>query len=363
MNTDEKYMRIALGLAARAEGLTNPNPLVGAVVVKGGRIIGRGYHKKCGLAHAEVNALNDAGRASKGATLYVTLEPCDHFGRTPPCSAAVIKSGIKRVVIGMKDPNRITSGRGIKRLKNAGIKTVVGVLTKEAESINRPYIKFITKKIPYVTIKAAQSLDGKIATRSGDSKWISAEDSRRYVHELRGKVDAVMVGFNTLIKDDPVLLSKVSGGKQPIRIIADTHLKTPLKAKVFSNSDIYPVIIATTADAASAKIKRYEKRRVKLLFSRSKNGRIDLKDLLLKLGKAGVVHLLVEGGGELAASFVEEALVDRFLFFIAPKIIGGRTAITAVEGLGVEAVKDALILKNIKVKNFAKDVLIEAEAN
>ena len=186
MSIDEKYMRIAVGLAKCAEGRTNPNPIVGAVVVKNNRIIGKGFHKKCGLAHAEINALKDANQLAKGATLYVTLEPCDHFGRTPPCSAAVIKSGIKRVVIGMKDPNPVTSGRGIRRLEKAGIKTVVGVLAKEAEAINRPYIKFITKNIPYVTIKVAQSLDGKIATRSGDSKWISAEDSRRYVHELRG---------------------------------------------------------------------------------------------------------------------------------------------------------------------------------
>ena len=340
MNIDEKYMRIALGLARKAEGLTNPNPTVGAVIVKDGRIIGKGYHRACGLPHAEINALKSAGPKAKGATLYVTLEPCDHFGRTPPCTEAIIGSGIKKVVIAMKDPNPLNNGRGIKRLNRAGIKTEAGVLGKEAARLNAPFVKFITTGRPFVTVKMAQSLDGKIATRSGESRWISSEASRRYVHELRGKVDAVMVGVNTVIKDDPLLLSKTKAGKQPARIIVDGKLKTPRNARIFSRMSGSPVIIATT----------------------KKKGRVDLKDLLRTLGRMGMMHILVEGGGELVASLVEEALADRFLFFIAPKIIGGRAAPTSVEGKGLAELEKAPVLKNINVKRFADDILIEGEA-
>ena len=340
MNVHEKYMRMAISLAKRAEGLTSPNPVVGAVIVKGKKIVGRGYHKRCGLPHAEINALASAGRRAKGATLYVTLEPCNHFGRTPPCTDAIIKSGIKRVVAAMKDPNPITNGRGIKRLNRSGVKTVVGILEEEAKSLNRPYIKFITKKMPYVTVKAAESLDGKIATRTGDSKWITSGEARRYVHRLRAKVDAVMVGANTVLKDNPLLLSGVSGPRGPIRIIVCGRQKIPKSSKIFSTRRGHPPV----------------------LLARSKNGRVNLKELLKELAKREIANILVEGGGELIASLVENSLVDRFLFFIAPKIIGGRDAKTPVEGEGVGRMKEASVLKNVRVKRFANDILIEAEA-
>ncbi|MDP3804868.1 MAG: bifunctional diaminohydroxyphosphoribosylaminopyrimidine deaminase/5-amino-6-(5-phosphoribosylamino)uracil reductase RibD [Candidatus Omnitrophota bacterium] len=359
-DNDVKYMRNAISLARKATGKTGPNPVVGAVVVKGGRIVGAGYHKKAGLPHAEVNALKAAGKRAMGATLYVTLEPCDHFGKTPPCTEAVIKSGIKKVVIAMKDPNPVNNGRGIRKLKKYGISTYAGILQEEAVSMNKPYIKFITKGLPYVTIKAAGSLDGKIAARTGDSKWISSEASRRYVQGLRARADAVMVGVNTVIKDDPILMSWLKKAKQPIRVIVDSRLRTPLNAKIFSRIGQSPVIIATAKK--SKKIKSYVHKGAEVAVTGSSGGgRVDLKRLLKILAKKGVMNVLVEGGGELNAGFIEEGLADRMLFFISPKIIGGRDAVTSVEGRGVTAVKDAMLLRGVKVRRFGDDILIEGE--
>ncbi len=339
MRIDEKYMRMAISLARRAEGLTNPNPAVGAVIVKGGKIVGKGYHKRCGLPHAEVNALKAARDKSRGATLYVTLEPCDHFGRTPPCTDAIIKANIKRVAIGIKDPNPLNKGNGIKKLNRHGIKTSVGILGDEARELNKPFIKFITSHMPYVTVKIAESLDGKIATRTGDSKWITGDDSRRYVHDLRAKVDAVMVGANTAMRDDPTLLGRSSNGKQPIRVIVGNYRKIPRNARIFSTAEKSPVYIAAA----------------------KRGGKVDLKDLLKKLGRMGIMHVLVEGGGELVASLVENRLVDEFLFFIAPKIIGGRDAVTSVEGEGIKKMGQALTFNKMNIRKFRKDILIAAE--
>jgi len=336
---DRGYMNLAIGLAKKAEGMTSPNPLVGAILVKASRVAGKGYHKRCGLPHAEVNAIRDAGSKARGADLYVTLEPCDHFGRTPPCTAAIIKAGIKRVIIGMKDPNPVNNGRGIARLKRAGIKITTGILEKEAIAINLPYIKYIKTGLPYVTLKMAQSIDGKIATRSGDSRWITSESARAYVQRLRGKVDAVMVGANTVLKDDPSLLCKIPGRKQPVRVIAGGRKPLSPSAKVFRNRDKSKVIIAL-----------------------GPKGKVDLKDLLKKLGKMGLVNILVEGGGELAASLIKDGLIDRYLFFIAPKIVGGRNAVTSVEGEGVMLMKDAIEMKDMKAVTLGRDILIEGYA-
>ena len=339
MNIDEKYMRMALALARRAQGLTSPNPVVGAIVVRGGQIVGRGYHNRCGLPHAEINALSEAAGKANGATLYVTLEPCDHFGRTPPCTDAIIKARIKRVVIAMKDPNPLNNGRGIRKLKLHGIKISAGILESEAKKANRPLIKFITTGMPYVTVKMAESLDGKIATRTGDSKWITGEDSRKYVHRLRAKVDAVMVGANTAMIDDPTLLSRTSNEKQPVRVIVGNRRKIPRNARIISTAANAPVYIAAA----------------------KRGGKVDLKDLLKKLGGMGMTHVLVEGGGELVAGLVEKRLVDAFLFFIAPKIIGGRDAKTSVEGDGIRRMSQAIRLNGMKIRKFRKDILIEAE--
>jgi diaminohydroxyphosphoribosylaminopyrimidine deaminase/5-amino-6-(5-phosphoribosylamino)uracil reductase len=340
MNIHEKYMRLAIELAKKAEGKTSPNPIVGAVIVKNNKIIGKGYHKRAGLPHAEINALRQSGAKANGATLYVTLEPCGHFGRTPPCTTAVIKSGIKQVVIAMRDPNPVNNGSSVRKLSRHGIKTKVGLLAKDAILMNRPYIKFITKKIPFVTVKVAQSLDGKIATGTGDSKWISGDASRRYVHELRRMADAVMVGANTVRRDDPLLLSR-SSGKQPVRVIVSGRSGLPHQAKIFSIQDKAPVIVVRPSGRSGKKV--------------------DLKKLMTTLAKRGITNILVEGGGELIAGLVKEGLVDRFLVFIAPKIIGGRDAKTAVEGSGTALIKDALKLKNMSVRRFREDILIEAQ--
>lgn len=334
----EHYMRMAIALALKAEGMTSPNPIVGAVIVKGGKIVGKGFHKKCGGAHAEINALREAGSKARGATMYVTLEPCDHYGRTPPCTDSIIKSGIKRVVYGMKDPNPITNGGGIRRLRRSGIEVSGPVLEDEVRSINRPFIKFVTKNMPFVTLKLAESLDGKIAARTGDSKWITSEAARAYVHDLRAKVDAVMVGKNTFIKDDPTLLSRSKGARQPVRVVVGGQSKIPWTAKLLATKDESDVYFASAGKE-----------------------RVDLKKLLEALASKGIVSVLVEGGGELAASLLKDGLVDRVMFFIAPKIIGGRSAVTGVEGDGARNVRDAVSVKNIKVRRFGDDILIEGD--
>jgi len=359
-------MRRAIRLARRAEGHTSPNPLVGAVIVKDGAVVGSGYHRKAGQPHAEVNAITDAGRKTQGATLYVTLEPCDHFGRTPPCTDAIIASGIREAVIAMRDPNPLNNGRGLRRLARHGIKVSVGMLEGEARAINKPYSKYITARMPYVTVKIAQSLDGKIATRTGDAKWVSSEESRRFVHRLRGKVDAVMVGAATVIRDDPLLTCRPDGRaaalRHPVRVIVDTYLKTPERARVIRSVGQGSVVIATSKKAPASKIARMRSRGVDMLVVGSSGGRIRMRQLLKMLAERGITHLLVEGGGELIGSLVEARLVDTFLFFIAPKIIGGRDAKTSVEGGGVASMKDCLRLNEMRVTKMQHDIMIEADA-
>lgn len=360
---DKKYMRMVLKLAVRAKGKTSPNPLVGAVIVKSDRIIGKGYHRRAGKPHAEINALDMAGRRAKGATLYLNLEPCAHFGRTPPCTKRIISSGIKEVVVAMIDPNPLNCGRGIKELRKAGIEVKVGVLEKEAKKINEAYIKYITTKWPFVILKTAMSLDGKIATKTGDSKWITNESSRRYVHRLRSEVDAVLVGIETVLKDDPRLTSRIKDPgsripvRNPTRVVVDSGARIPLGARVLNKEA--PTIVATTRLASKRKIKALEKKGAKVLVIREKDKRVNLKDLLKRLGELEITSLLVEGGGRINASFLENGLVDKVLFFIAPKIIGGKEALTPVEGEGIKRIKDTIKLRNISVRRFGEDVLVE----
>jgi len=360
---DEKYMRLALKLALKAQGRTSPNPIVGAVIVKNGRVVGTGYHKKCGQAHAEVNAIRRAGKNAQGADMYVTLEPCNHFGRTPPCTDAIIASGIKTVIVGMTDPNPVNNGKGIRKLNRSGVKTVCGILREEAAAINRPFIKFITTALPYITVKIAETIDGKIATRTGDSRWITSEESRKYVHQLRKVSDAVMVGVNTVIRDDPMLLSKSSKDEQPARIIVDSGLRTPLKSRIFSNTKNSAVVIATAKRPPSWKVKKYEERGALIITAGTKNGKVDLAALAEILAGMGMINILAEGGGELSAGLLKYGLVDRFLFFIAPKIIGGRDAVTSIEGEGVLMARDAVGLKGVTMKSIGSDILVEAEVN
>lgn len=334
-NKHEKFMRLALKLAAKGKGETNPNPMVGAVVVKNNRLIAQGYHRKAGAAHAEVIALEKAGRAAQGATLYVTLEPCAHFGRTPPCVGKIIKSGIKEVVFAMSDPNPLNNGQGRRFLKRHGLKVVSGILEHQAQELNRVFVKYISTNMPYVTVKVAQSLDGKIATFGGDSRWITHLRTRRFTNSLRSQADAILVGINTVLKDNPFLTcrrGRTLCKKQPVKVIVDTRLRLVRKLNIFSVRSPARVIIATTSLAPTGKI-AYFRKNCQVLILKKKNGKVDLKDLFRALAKQEIAHLLIEGGGEIIAAALKEKLVDEMIICIAPKIIGGRNAPTSVEEL------------------------------
>jgi diaminohydroxyphosphoribosylaminopyrimidine deaminase/5-amino-6-(5-phosphoribosylamino)uracil reductase len=352
------YMKLALRLALRARGQTSPNPLVGALVVRNGRIVGRGYHRKAGLAHAEVIALDEAGPLAEGATLYTTLEPCTHFGRTPPCVHRIVSSGIKKVVIGSIDPNPLNNGKGVNLLEEHGIKVEVGVLGDELNRLNEAFIKYISRKIPFVCVKVAQSLDGRIATSSGDSKWITSDKSRGLAHRLRGRYDAIMVGVNTLLRDDPKLDAWFSR-RQPVKIIVDSNLSTPAKAKVFSGPS--PVIIVTlpAKPGQETENRKILAGKARILEVKEKEGQINLKDMLKMLARLEITSILVEGGGTLIGSLFDEGLVDKVIFFISPKIIGGAQAVGSVMGRGVARVDKALRLKKLRLRHIAEDILIE----
>ena len=364
MTIHEQYMRKALKLALRAEGRTSPNPIVCAIIVRGGKIVGAGFHKRAGGPHAEKIALSQAKEKARGATLYVTLEPCDHFGRTPPCTDALIASGIKKAYIGMIDPNPINNGKGIHRLNKHGIMTRSGILEKEAKAVNKPYIKYITRKMPYVTVKIAETLDGKIATRTGDSRWISSERSRRLVHRLRSRVDAILVGATTVAQDDPLLTVRLPGPSQhkdPIRVVIDSGLRTPIRSRIITTASRAPVIIATTGKAPRRRIARYTQKGAKVMVVTARKGQVNLKELFRRLAERGVMHLLVEGGAETIASVLDEGLADRLIFFISPKIVGGRNSPTSVAGEGIAHMRNALIVKGMRVRRSGSDIMIEAE--
>lgn len=358
-NNDEYYMRLALRLALKGKGKTSPNPLVGALLVKSGKIIGEGFHRQAGFAHAEVNALNQAGAKARGATLYVTLEPCAHFGRTPPCTNRIIQSGIKEVVIGMIDPNPLNNGKGALLLKQGNINVKVGCLEEELNRINAAFIKYITNRIPFVTVKLAQSLDGRIATHTGDSKWITSDKSRAFAHRMRKDYDAIMVGVNTVLRDNPRLDAWFSR-KQPVKVVIDSNLSTPQEANIFSGGS--PVIIITLPAQPGQETQNRKAlcRTAKVLEVRESSGQINLRDALRKLAQLEITNILVEGGGTLTGSLFDEKLVDRVMFFISPKIIGGKDAIGAVMGRGVSRVEQALRLNDLKLRRFGEDLLFEA---
>ncbi|MBL7151245.1 MAG: bifunctional diaminohydroxyphosphoribosylaminopyrimidine deaminase/5-amino-6-(5-phosphoribosylamino)uracil reductase RibD [Candidatus Omnitrophica bacterium] len=356
--THEYFMQLALRLALKARGRTSPNPLVGALVVKKGQILGRGYHKMAGAAHAEIVALDEAMDKSKGATLYITLEPCTHFGRTPPCVDRIIKSGIREVVIGMVDPNPLNKGRGIEILKSHRIKVKVGILEEKLEKINEFFIKYISKKMPFVTVKAAQSLDGKIATRHGDSKWITSDKSRAFAHGLRRDYDAVMVGVNTVLVDNPRLDAWFSK-KQPVKVIVDSQLSVPQDANIFTAKR--EVIIITLASKAGQETdnRRILQEKAKIFEVKEKAGQVNLRDALKKLARLNITSVLVEGGGTLAGSLFDEGLVDKVLFFISPKIIGGKDAISSVMGQGISRIDRAIKIKDVRFRRLGEDFLVE----
>ncbi|MCS7264782.1 MAG: bifunctional diaminohydroxyphosphoribosylaminopyrimidine deaminase/5-amino-6-(5-phosphoribosylamino)uracil reductase RibD [Armatimonadetes bacterium] len=362
MSSDAFWMKRALRLARKAIGWTSPNPPVGAVIVKNDLLIAEGYHEGAGKPHAEAVALAKAGKEAEGSTLYVTLEPCDHYGRTPPCTQGIIAAKIKRVVIGTVDPNPIVNGRGIARLKEAGIEVTIGILEREAKELIEPFAKFITQRIPFVTLKLAMSADGKIATKTRKSKWLTGEPARRLAHRLRHEHDAVMVGVGTIIADDPQLNVRLvrSKVKQPIRVVVDSKAKTPPTAKVIGSAES-PCIIATTEQAPEERVKKLldAGAEVWILPSDSK-GRVDLLELLKRLAKQNVVSVLVEGGSELSGEFLTQRLIDRIILFIAPLLIGGRNAMLAFGGEGFEKLSDAVRLSEIKLRKLGEDFVLTA---
>jgi diaminohydroxyphosphoribosylaminopyrimidine deaminase/5-amino-6-(5-phosphoribosylamino)uracil reductase len=354
----EYYMNLAMKLALRAKGKTYPNPMVGALVVKGDRILGRGFHAKAGLPHAEIIALDEAGKNSKGATLYVTLEPCVHFGRTAPCVDRIISSRIKEVIVGMIDPNPINNGKGIAILKQRGIKVSVGILEGKLKRMNEVFIKYISKRMPFITVKVAESLDGRIATRTGDSKWITSDKSRGFAHRIRQDFDAIMVGVNTVLRDNPKLDAWFTK-KQPVKIIVDSQLSTPQSSNVFSHGAAVIIVTLPTKSGQETENRKILVDKAKVLEVKEKDGQINLKDMFKKLFQMGIRSILVEGGGTLNGSLFDDGLVDKVMFFISPRIIGGKEAIGSVMGQGIARVERSVRIKDLRLRRFGEDILVE----
>ena len=355
---DEMFMRKALELARNALGRTSPNPLVGAVIVRDGCIVAAGWHRAAGTPHAEIHALNMAGELARGATLYVTLEPCAHYGRTGPCAKAVIEAGIRRVVIAMRDPNPLVAGKGILMLQEAGIDVVCGVLEEEARKLNEVFLKWIATGLPFVTLKTAMTLDGKIATVTGESQWITNEVSRRRVHEWRDRADGILVGINTVLKDNPSLTTRLPErhGKNPIRIILDSKGRTPPDARVVKDGQA-KTIIAVVADASKERMEALQKAGAEVLVA-GDGSQVDLHELLRQLGKKEITSLFVEGGATVNFSFFQAGLVDKVHAFVAPKILGGREALTPVGGAGFARLSEAVELEGLKAESLAGDLLV-----
>ena len=358
LSCDEKYMRLAMQLAGNAIGRTSPNPLVGAVIVKDNRVVGCGWHRKAGTPHAEVHALNQAGELAQGADVYVTLEPCAHYGKTPPCSKALVEAKVKNVYGGLLDVNPKVAGKGFKILEDAGIHVEYGFLQDELRKQNEVFFKWIEHKKPFIVLKAAMTLDGKIATATGQSKWITNETSRAYGYKLRDIYDGIMVGINTVIEDNPMLTARVDGGKNPIRIVVDSSLKIDINANVVQDKSA-KTIVATTDKADKDKILKLQAQDVDVIVvDKDENDKVDIEKLLDILGQQNICSILVEGGATLSGSFVAKKLVDKVYFFIAPKIVGGKEAKTPVAGIGILNLQEALALKDIQIEKLEEDILI-----
>ena len=358
LSYDEKYMRLAMQLAGNAIGRTSPNPLVGAVIVKDNRVVGCGWHRKAGTPHAEVHALNQAGELAQGADVYVTLEPCAHYGKTPPCSKALVEAKGKNVYGGLLDVNPKVAGKGFKILEDAGIHVEYGFLQDELRKQNEVFFKWIEHKKPFIVLKAAMTLDGKIATATGQSKWITNETSRAYGYKLRDIYDGIMVGINTVIEDNPMLTARVDGGKNPIRIVVDSSLKIDINANVVQDKSA-KTIVATTDKADKDKILKLQAQDVDVIVvDKDENDKVDIEKLLDILGQQNICSILVEGGATLSGSFVAKKLVDKVYFFIAPKIVGGKEAKTPVAGTGILNLQEALALKDIQIEKLEEDILI-----
>ncbi len=357
---DEDYMKMAVELAKKGIGSVNPNPLVGAVIVKEDRIIGQGWHERYGGLHAERNALECCIENPKGATMYVTLEPCCHHGRTPPCTEAILQRGIKKVVIGCLDPNPLMAGKSAELLKMLGVQVIVGCLEQICEKLNDVFFHYIKEKMPFVVMKYAMTMDGKIATTSGKSKWITGEDARANVHKSRNRYMAIMTGVGTVLKDNPALTCRIDNGRNPVRIICDTRLRTPIDASVVATAGEVPTIIATASNE-SAKIESYQKLGCKVIRLPETEGHIDLQVLMKVLGEMGIDSILLEGGSTLNFSALKSGIVHKVQTYISPKIFGGEAAKTSVGGTGIEEVSNCIRLKNMTVEYYGEDILLESE--
>lgn len=356
----EEYMKLAIQEALKGMGYTNPNPMVGAVIVKDGQIIGKGYHEKYGQLHAERNAIASCTQSPEDATIYVTLEPCCHYGKTPPCTEAIIENKISTVVIGSLDPNPLVAGKGIKQLEAHGIKVIPHVLKEECDAINEVFFHYIQTKTPYVVMKYAMTADGKIAAYTGESKWITGEKARDHVQHSRHRYAGIMVGVGTVLADDPMLNCRLPDGCNPIRIICDTHLRTPLASKVAATADQIRTCIATACEDKS-KIAAYEEKGCNIIQIAKKDGHIDLTELMNKLGAQGIDSILLEGGAALNYSALQSGIVNKVQAYIAPKLFGGETAKTPVGGQGVAFPKDAFLLEKEHITLLDSDILIEWE--
>ncbi|MHC0036030.1 bifunctional diaminohydroxyphosphoribosylaminopyrimidine deaminase/5-amino-6-(5-phosphoribosylamino)uracil reductase RibD [Pseudoneobacillus sp. C159] len=362
MNMDQHFMKMALDLAATAKGKTNPNPVVGAILVKDGLIVGSGLHRRAGEPHAEVHAFRMAGEHAKGATLYVTLEPCSHYGKTPPCANLVKESGVSRVVVATQDPNPQVAGRGIGIIREAGIEVEVGILEKEARLLNERFIHNMLTRTPFVISKVAMTLDGKIATNNGHSKWITGEESRYNVHRLRNEVDAILVGIGTVLADNPMLTTRLeTGGKNPIRIVLDTALRMDENAKIVDCSEAKTWIVTAAGNVdVSEKIKTLEKKGVEFIYVPVSKVGLDLSVLMNTLYEKGITDILVEGGSEVNGSFLRAGLINKFFIYMAPKVLGGRDSLTPFAGEDIDTMDQALDVSIHSIENYGDDILITA---
>ena len=358
--TDVDYMRRAIELAKKAEGFTNPNPMVGAVIVKDGRIIGQGYHERCGELHAERNAIASLTESAEGATIYVTLEPCCHYGKTPPCTESIIENKIARVVIGSRDPNPLVSGKGARILREHGVAVEEDFLREECDAINPVFFHYITSKMPYITSKYAMTADGKIATKTGASKWITGEEARLEVQRMRHRNMAIMVGIGTVLADDPMLNVRIEGLKSPIRVICDSKLRIPMDSQIVKTAKEYRTIVACVTEDKQ-RISELEAAGVQVELLQADNGHVDVTVLMERLGQLGIDSVFVEGGGILNDSLYRKGLVNRMEVFVAPKVFGGAAAKSPVEGTGVETVEEAQHFKLIEVKKIGQDVCLSYE--
>ncbi len=358
---DLGFMDMAYALAEKARGKASPNPLVGSVIVRKGVIVGYGYHREAGTPHAEVLALRKAGRRAAGATIFLTLEPCVHWGRTPPCVETLLRSGLRRAVVSAYDPNPLVYRKGVARLRRSGMEVSFGLLRKRNALMNESYSKFITRKIPFVTLKAAQSLDGKIACRTRDSKWISAPGTREYVHLLRGENDALLVGINTILEDDPLLTVRHPNwaGKTITRIILDTRLRCPLNAAILSTLDSGRIIVFARKGASRAKADVLSRKGVEVVFLESLGGAAGLRSVLAELGRREITALLVEGGGRILTGFIENGLADKLLLTWSPKLIGGSEAPGFYGGTGADRVAGAFKIRRTRVLRLGDDIILE----